>query len=138
MPKRVVHDTNILVSSLWGGNPMVVINRWKTGKITICVSKEIIHEYLEVISRFSIAMPQALNLLMILGGKSNIEFVKPSRDFSAIREDPDDNMFLDAAVESQAEYLITGDSHLLKLKTFKGIKIISPEHFLSEVQSEKD
>ena len=47
-----------------------------------------------------------------------------------MKDDPDDNKFIEAALEGKAEYIVTQDNHLLKIKEFKGIKIISPEEFI--------
>ena len=47
-----------------------------------------------------------------------------------VKDDPKDNIFIETAVAGNADYLISQDNHLLKLKEFKGIKIITPEEFL--------
>lgn len=50
-----------------------------------------------------------------------------------IREDPSDNKYLECAVEGRAEYLISGDRHLINLRTFRGIRITDPGVFLKIV-----
>ena len=47
-------------------------------------------------------------------------------------DDPDDNIFIACAIEGNAEYVITGDKIFLKLKEYKGIKIITPSQFLKK------
>jgi len=47
--------------------------------------------------------------------------------------DPDDNMFLSAAIEGDADYLISGDDDLLTLHPFRGVEIITPKAFLDEL-----
>ncbi|MCJ7450428.1 MAG: hypothetical protein MUP58_01675 [Candidatus Nanohaloarchaeota archaeon QJJ-9] len=47
--------------------------------------------------------------------------------------DPSDDKFLEAAEESGADYLVTGDSHLLKLEEHKNTKIVKPEEFMGEI-----
>lgn len=54
----------------------------------------------------------------------------PQIRFSEIKDDPEDNKFLDAAVAGKADYIISGDKHLLNLRKFKGIRIVSPAEFL--------
>jgi uncharacterized protein len=49
---------------------------------------------------------------------------------SAIKNDPEDNRYLEGAVEGQADFIISGDRHLTDLKVFRGIKIVDPATFL--------
>lgn len=55
--------------------------------------------------------------------------VIPTEEFNVVL-DPDDNKFIEAAVEGKAEFIISQDKHLLILKNYKGIKILKPEEFL--------
>lgn len=55
--------------------------------------------------------------------------VIPDKHHEVIEEDPDDNMILDCAVEAGAEYIVSGDRHLLDLEDFKGIKIVESARF---------
>jgi hypothetical protein len=57
-------------------------------------------------------------------------WVRPTRKISVIKEDPDDNKFLECAFKGRADYLITSDRHLLELGEFAGTKIRKPAHFL--------
>jgi putative PIN family toxin of toxin-antitoxin system len=51
---RVVVDTNVFISSFFGGNPRKIIDHWKSGEITLCLSKPIIDEYIEVLRRLEL------------------------------------------------------------------------------------
>jgi uncharacterized protein len=51
-----------------------------------------------------------------------------------VKDDPDDNKFIEAAIEGKARYIITRDKHLLKIKEYQGIKIIKPEDFIKLVE----
>ena len=51
---RVVVDTNVFVSSFFGGQPREVIDRWKQGEFTLCVSRDLIDEYVEVLNRLGL------------------------------------------------------------------------------------
>lgn len=48
----------------------------------------------------------------------------------AVAEDPDDNKYIEAALEGRAQYIVTGDSHLKSLKSYRGIRIVPPRVFL--------
>ena len=65
------------------------------------------------------------------------EFVETKQHPSIITDDPDDNKFLECAIESDAELIISGDSHLLNLKKYKTIDIVNVAEFL-EIFSHED
>ncbi len=60
-------------------------------------------------------------------------FVKPTEKIDIIKNDPDDNIHLEAAVAGDAAYIVTGDSDLLELKEFRGIRIVTAKEFLGEL-----
>lgn len=56
--------------------------------------------------------------------------VDPKERFNIIKEDPEDNIIIDCAVEGKVDYIVSKDNHLLKLKEFRGIKIVTPEKMI--------
>ena len=130
---RLVIDTNVLISSFFGGNPKKVIDLWTEGRALLCVTYGVLEEYLRVIARLPIAPESKNKLVAILQEKRNTELVNPSKHYSVIREDPEDNKFIDCAVEAQADYIISGDAHLLQVKAYRGIAIYSPKVFLQMI-----
>jgi len=130
---RVVIDTNVFVSSFFNskGAPKGVIDLWKTGKIILCVSEEILGEYMEVLARFGLyGEPELEKLLGLFKNKENSIFILSTPCFHVIEADPDDNKFIECAVAAKAYYIISGDKHLTRLEEFNDIKIISPADFL--------
>ena len=77
--------------------------------------------------RFSAAYHAAVVLIEKLISISKL--VVPKSRLSVV-EDQDDNKVIECALEGKVEYIITNDNHLLKLNSFNGIKIITPEMFL--------
>ena len=63
-------------------------------------------------------------------GEREATWVTPSERLSVVAEDPSDNRFLECAVEGRADYLVSGDAHLLNLGEFRGVKILTPRAFL--------
>ena len=63
--------------------------------------------------------------------------VETEYELDIVKEDPTDNKHLESALAGKAKYLITGDSHLLKFKYFKGIKIVTPRQFLNLIGKNK-
>jgi len=60
------------------------------------------------------------------------QIVEPKKKISVVKDDPDDNKIIECAIEAKADYIISQDKHLLKLKSYKNIKIITPDDFLSK------
>jgi len=51
--------------------------------------------------------------------------------------DPEDDKFLAAALEARAAYIVSGDKHLLALKAYKGVRIITPAQFLRVLRAQE-
>jgi putative PIN family toxin of toxin-antitoxin system len=106
---RVVVDTNVLVSSFLTpkGHPKAVIDLWKTGQISLCVSEEILEEYLEVLARLGLrGEPELKNLLRMFKRKENLVFRKVAAHFHRVK----------------------------KVKQFKTVKIVSPVQFVAQMK----
>ena len=130
---RVVVDTNVFISSFLNteGNSRKVIDLWRFEKITLCLSKAIQAEYFEVLGRFGMSEePEGAELVQLLQKRYNQFFLAAVPTISAISENPADNKFIECAVAADAKCIISGDRHLLNLKLFKGIRILSPTEFL--------
>lgn len=128
---KVVVDTNIFVSSFFGGNPKKVIDLWKNGKITLCLSKDILDEYIRVLQRIGLNEEEEIEEMLSLFGKGfNILFTTKTSEIRVVKDDPDDDKFIECAVALKAEVIITGDRHLRKLGEFREMKIVTPQEFL--------
>jgi len=133
---KIVLDTNILISgTFWTGKPYKILEKAEKENITLCSSPELIAEYYEKISSDEIIeKSQEKNLIInsiMQKVISNFMIVQPKEKIGAIKTDPDDNIVLEWAVEAKADYIISQDYHLLDLKEFRGIKILSAEDFLN-------
>ena len=133
---RVVIDTNVFISSFFGGNPKEIIDLWKTGEITICVSKDIINEYVEVLRRLGLQDEKELQeLLQIFAEGHNIVFAASTPSLEIVEQDPNDNMFIECAVALRCSHIISGDKHLKSIENYMGIRIVSPKDFLEQFHS---
>ena len=92
----------------------------------IFITKEILEEFSEVLQRDFKFNEKEINKIIekILGFA--VIFETKSK-FDVVKEDPDDNKVLECAFDSGSEYIISYDTHLLKIKEFRNIKIIKPE-----------
>ena len=128
---RVVIDTNIFVSSFFGGNPRRIVDLWRDGKIALCLSKDILDEYIEVLQRIGLKEEEEIEELLSLFAKGvNIIFTTKTPQITAVKDDPEDDKFLECAVALKAEVIITGDKALKKIGEYMGIKILAPQEFL--------
>jgi putative PIN family toxin of toxin-antitoxin system len=66
------------------------------------------------------------------------EVVHPAETLHVIREDPDDDRVLECAVSGKADYIVTGDRHLLRLAEYRGIRIVRVREFLDSIEREPD
>lgn len=130
---RVVVDTNVFVSSFFGGKPRRIIDLWQEEKITLCLSGDILEEYAEVLKRIGLGDEGELGELLTLFSKGfNIVFTAKTPKIDAVKDDPDDNKFIECAVALKAKVIITGDKTLEALKEYAGIKILTPAQFLRD------
>ena len=127
---NVVIDTNVFVSSFFGSNPRKIIDFWKKGKISLCVSKNILDEYIEVLQRIGLGDGREIEELLSLFAKGfNILFTTKTPEIKAVKDDPDDK-FIECAVALKAEVIITGNKALKAMNDYMGIKILTPQQFL--------
>jgi uncharacterized protein len=128
---RVVVDTNIFVSSFFGGNPRGIIDLWKTGGITLCLTQAIVEEYIEVLHRLGLKQEKELQELLDLFAKGfNSVFSAKTPMLKVVAADPDDDKFIECAVALKASSIVSGDKALLHVKDYMGIKILNAKEFL--------
>lgn len=134
---EVVLDTNVLVSStlIESGKPFRILKKVETGEIELFLSPEIIQELEDVLLRDKIPFGEEKVKEFVEKIISISTVVVSEKNFQVIDEDPEDDKVLEIAFETGVDYIISGDSHLLDLKDFRGIKILSPDGFL-EVSEE--
>ena len=130
----MVIDTNIAVSALIAkqGFSAKLFEQIISDKVQNFTSKEIIEEIKDVLNRKEIterASEKAREFILTEYLKHSVK-VNPKTKFE-IAKDPDDNKFIETAIEAKTGFIITGDKIFLELKEFKGIKIITAKEFLS-------
>ena len=135
---RVVVDTNVFVSSFFGGNPRKIIDLWKSGEITLCLSKPIVDEYIAVLRRLGLQNEKEIEeLLGIFAHGFHVAFTAKTPELHIVEKDPDDNMFIECAVALKAGFVITGDKALKAIQDYMKIKIVSPSEFLRKYRTLK-
>jgi len=128
---RVVLDTNIVVSALlFGGQLERLIELWKEGKILPLCSKEIIDEYLKVLSypKFQLT-EEEISYLLTQEILPWFEVVEVLNGKPYVETDPEDDKFIWCAIEGKADFIVSGDKHLLELAN-SPVPIVSVKEFL--------
>lgn len=122
---RLVLDTNVVVSAIIGkGAPRALLLRCIEGQDTLLSSPDTMKELVEVLRRpkFRLAEEEIHGILAALAGIA--EVVEPRTRLQIVAADPDDDRFLELAVHGRADMVVSGDSHLLDLESFRGIPIL--------------
>ena len=140
---RVVVDTNVLISGiLWLGIPHRIIELAEEKRITLCMTQPMLDELGEVLQRRKFArylhtrrtsVEEILSALIPL-----VELYSTTEIIIDHIADPDDTMFLVCAFTANAEFLISGDDHLLRLKQSGKVKIVNPADFVRWMEAGND
>jgi putative PIN family toxin of toxin-antitoxin system len=128
--KRVVLDTNIIVSSALGGALELILDKWAEEAFILIVTSDILAEYFEVINRPKFKLKQATIDRIIRYCYQFAEFVVSEEHIQFIEADPKDDKFLEAAIAGNAEYIVSGDTYLLELKKFRSVPILTAREFI--------
>lgn len=132
---RVVVDTNIFISSFFGGNPRKIIDLWISGQITLCLSRPIIDEYVNVLGRMELQDERELaELLDIFAHGFHVLFTAKTPNLKIVEKDPADDKFIECAVALNSKFIVSGDKALREIENYVGIKILSPKQFLDEYE----
>jgi len=142
---RAVFDTNVFISALFNPKrpPAQLLELALLGKIKLIFSPQLIGEIERVLT-----CPRVIKLLKkrntapgeieksLAKALKVVAVLTPGNlTVAAIPDDPADDLVLACALEGQADFIISGDHHLLDLKTYQGIKIVSPAEFLKIIES---
>jgi len=134
---RVVIDTNVIVSAFLSpnGTPARIMERWRLGAFQLLASNPILAEYERALNYERVRVRHGMTALEVAEVVANLRqfaaLVEPEEALSIIAEDEADNKFLECAVTGGAEYLVSGDAHLLALKAYREIQILTPAECLA-------
>lgn len=132
--ERVVIDTNVVISALlFNGEPGQLITLWKDKGIQPLISQEILDEYLRVLvyPKFGLS-PDEVGHILYNEILPYFETVATRRGSVIVAEDPSDDKFIRCAQSGRARVIISGDQHLLRLKSYGKIRIVTPARFLQD------
>lgn len=127
---RVVADTNIYISALmFGGLPDVFLKQAFQGAFLLVTSPALLDELDEKLrQKFEVSPEDADAIRIRLEEIAHV--VRPDMTLDIIKDDPDDNRVLECAAVGNADYVVSGDRHLLKLVTFDSVPILTVRQFM--------
>jgi putative PIN family toxin of toxin-antitoxin system len=129
---KAVLDTNVVISGIfWKGVPFEILEAWQNRRFLLVISPPILDEYRRVLDEMTKQrpIPALRSILEII--ELHSEMVTPVRFPKSLCSDPDDDKFLEAALAARADYVVSGDAALLKIKDHQGIQIVRPRQFLA-------
>lgn len=132
---RAVVDTNVLISAIfWPGKPKQLLNKIRRGEITFLTSQALLSELKQVLTRkdkpFKLSEEEARRVLSAI--RDLAEVIQPHSQVTRCRDEAD-NRVLECALDGRADWIITGDTHLLEMRSFEEIKITTVADFLRTV-----
>ncbi len=131
--KKVVFDTNVIISAYKGhGFPRDCYYLARTNRIKLHYSEPILDEVKRVLAYLKFNFTNEEIKVITSDFVNYAKHVKIQSEIHIIKEDRSDNMFLECAIDARADFIISGDNHLLKLKNYRGIFIVSPKEFIMQ------
>jgi uncharacterized protein len=131
---RVVADTNIFISALmFGGLPGAFLDFAFLPAFTLVTSPVLLDELDEKLRlKFGLSSTDADLVRSKL--EANADLISTVETLTIVKDDPDDDRVLECAVTGGADYIVSGDRHLLKLVSYEGIPILTVRQFLDRIE----
>lgn len=129
--RRAVFDTNVLISAyLWAGVPRRALDIIRNERCELVSAQLAIEEFVRVLGyrKFGLSAEQIEPLADDLTSLAVI--VQPRHTVEVVTQDPSDNLFLEIALQGNCTALVSGDRHLLEVRQYRRILILSPTEFV--------
>lgn len=130
---RVVPDTNVLISAIiFGGPPEQMVLLARQQRLRLVISSATLDELRRVLKRkFHFADAAVFRAELLLREISDV--IEPLETIAVIKDDASDNRVLEAAIEGNADAIVSGDRHLLRLKSYRDIPIWTVRELLEQL-----
>lgn len=138
MATRAVFDTNVLLSALFSvtGPPARCLALARTGPVESVTCQPILDEFFEkLVDKFSFTPERARAAAQEVSDLSTL--VTVPGQLKVVTADPDDDVIVECALTAGAEYVVTGDRHLIHMGRYAGIQMVRPAQFLEWVTADE-
>lgn len=135
---KVVFDTNVVVSaSFWRGVPFDCLAACAQGRCKALVSPALLAEYHETLEELRLDYPKIKPVEWVSALTESAALIFPTDRATGATPDPNDEMVLECALAGEADFIVSGDKkHLLPLREFRDIPIVSPAEFLRRLAAD--
>jgi len=131
---KIVLDANVFISSFfWHGNPRAVIERAIAGIDALFITKEILDAIEEVIGRPKFHASKDEIQYYINSIEEIASKITPKSRIQNASRDASDDKYIECGITAGADYIVSGDIHLLELRKYGCIEIVSPKDYLAIV-----
>jgi len=128
---KIILDTNVFISGIFfSGPPSQILKAWQNSRLQIVLSQEILNEYQRVAESLAAKYPTIEILPIIELMTIHGQLIDTEGFAVSVCDDPDDNKFMECAIASNSEIIISGDKHLLKVSGYQGITVLKPREFV--------
>ncbi len=133
---KIVIDANLIIASYWNrkSNSYKILNNVLKDKCDLYYTEKIRDEIFYILDNIKAKKP-FINKVKILFKKANK--VTPDKKINLIRDDPDDNKYLECAHKVNAQFIISNDRHLLEVRKYNQTNIVKPSIFLKKLEKNK-
>jgi putative PIN family toxin of toxin-antitoxin system len=137
---KVVLDANVYVSTLISqhGNPHYIFDSWLRGEFEVLITQSILDEvgrvlrYPRIVKRHQLEEAEISQFIDLLTQRGIP--IESFENLDVVAKDKSDNRYLECAVTGKADYLVTGDEHLLEMQSFRGIHVLNPSEFATLIR----
>ena len=135
---RVVLDTNVYISAMvFGGTPRRIVDLARAGQVETYISAPILLEVAEKLqNKFGWQVGRVEKAVKAIARLAKV--VKPEVNYKVVKADADDNKIIECAAAVKADWVVTGDKHLLDLKKWGKVKMVKPKDFWVKLQAGGD
>jgi putative PIN family toxin of toxin-antitoxin system len=133
----VVFDVNVLVSGLIvEGKPQELWLKAKAKEFILISSRQIVSEFVRVIGRrkFEKYVNENDIRLFLEDLRETAKFIRVRSQFEVVKDDPSDDVILRTVYDGKADYIVSGDNHLLSLGEFRGTKIVTVDEMMKVLE----
>jgi putative PIN family toxin of toxin-antitoxin system len=132
---KIVLDSNVFISSFfWGGNPRIVLERVIAGIDELFITKEILDEIYAVMGRSKFHADKDEINYFINSIEEIANKIVPTKRIKNGGRDKTDNKYIECGITADVDYILSGDIHLLALKEYEKIKLITVKNYLEIIK----
>ena len=126
---RIIIDTNIVISgAFFNGLPKTILKSVADEKFDVFISDEILKEYHKSVKEMLEKDKYHLNFALFEAFMKSIKMIESKSNVKICR-DPDDDKFINCAIDAKAIYIVSGDKDLLTIGQYEDIEIVTAKEF---------